>query len=319
MVLLLVAVLLITGSSNAESIRIASFNIAQFGEGTRPQHRDLPAMATMLTGADLDLVCIQEVGTNTGGDGQVAALTAAMNNAATNSTQYFSDVLPISGDERCAVIYRSPVVQEGELFWLDDDKDPNRPQDGGKIYAHIPVAVPFHADDFDFYVVILHLTASDKKRRAREVRDLRRFLRVDDSDESDWIVLGDMNRYLSYSKKSKSKAFDQLLGGQWKRNYRFPLLEAITDPHDMKVWRASTDSLSTTVAKKNNIYDQFIITAGAFHEFGTDDPQLGVHVGIIPFDMDQGYLSMDHNQVKFAISDHRPIWIKMEVDLGDDD
>ena len=88
----------------------------------------------------------------------------------------------------------------------------------------------------------------------------------------------------------------------------------------MKVWKASKDEFSTTIAKSKNIYDQFIITAGAFTEFGTENPTLGTHVGIITFDMAEPFTSNpDHNDVKYKISDHRPIWIRFQTDLEDDD
>ncbi len=74
------------------------------------------------------------------------------------------------------------------------------------------------------------------------------------------------------------------------------------------------------MAKSKNVYDQFIITAGVFNEFNTTDPKLDEHVGIIAFDRDDPYKSIsDHNTLKFQISDHRPIWIRLQIDGGDDD
>lgn len=305
-----------------ERIQIASFNIAEFGEGNHPQTRDLDFIAKMLVGANLDLIAIQEVGVRQQAENQLDKLLAEMNQEqGSGEPRYFSYLTPVTGDERYAVIYRSPVVLDDGPTWLDEDKDPGNPRAGGTTYFRIPVAIPFHAGNFDFVVVITHLTWGKPDRRRAEFNALRRFLREEDPSEGDWIVLGDMNRYGKYSKSATNKAFDRLLvGNNWKARYRFPLLEAITDPHDMKVFKASRDEHSTTVAKSKNIYDQFIITAGAFREFETTGPVFGQHVGIIPFDMEPPFNTLiDHNAVKFSVSDHRPIWISFRTDLADDD
>ena len=87
----------------------------------------------------------------------------------------------------------------------------------------------------------------------------------------------------------------------------------------MKVSKASTDEFSTTVAKSKNMYDQFIITKGVDHEFGAESADRS-DVGIIAFDMEEPYKSItDHNEVKYRVSDHRPIWIRLRIDGNDDD
>ena len=133
-----------------------------------------------------------------------------------------------------------------------------------------------------------------------------------------FFILGDMNRYGKYNKNDR-KAFDQMLRGNWQKRYRFPLLEAITDPDDIKVYRAGEDEYSTTVASSKNLYDQFVITQGTFNEFGVSNPKLGIHIGIIAFDRDTRFQGLSHNEVKYQVSDHRPVWIRLRTDLPDDD
>jgi len=181
------------------------------------------------------------------------------------------------------------------------------------------VAASFTAGNFDFVVVSTHLTWGDTDRRRREFRALRTFLRDEDDVEDDYIVLGDMNRYGKFNVGSANKPFNELLRGNWQNRYRFPLLEAVTDPDDMTVHFVATDDQSTTIAQSRNTYDQFIITAGAFNEFGTTDPVLGTDVGIIAFDQDAAFTAMGHNGIKYMVSDHRPIWIRLRIDLPDDD
>jgi endonuclease/exonuclease/phosphatase family metal-dependent hydrolase len=209
-----------------EAIRIGSFNIAEFGEGNHPQTRDVDFIAKMLVSAGLDLIAIEEVGTGTQAQDQLGRLLTEMNaEVAANQPQYFFFLTPVTGDERYAVVYRSPVVLGDDLMWLDEDKDPANPRAGGKVYYRIPVGVPFSAGNFDFVVVIVHLSWGDLDRRRAEVNALRRFLREVDPSEDDWIVLGDTNRYGKFTKNATNKAFDRLLTGSWQARYRFPLLE----------------------------------------------------------------------------------------------
>ncbi len=80
-----------------EFIRLASFNIAEFGEGDHPtDDRDLDRIAEMLTDGDFDLIAIQEVGTVPGGATQITALVTRMNDLHTNDPEYFSAITPSS-------------------------------------------------------------------------------------------------------------------------------------------------------------------------------------------------------------------------------
>ena len=302
-----------------EYIRICSFNIAEFGEGNHPKTRNIDSIAKMITDEKIDLLVIEEVGTKLEAEKQVEKLCEIMNTLTFGTeSKYYPFITPQSGDERCAVIFRDPIIMEDDIMWLDEDLDPSNVRLGGQTYYRIPVALGFRAGNFDFFIVILHLSWSDLERRKGEFEGLKSFLEDGSDTEKDWIIMGDTNRYGKYSKNA-AKSFDVLLSGNWKDVYRFPLLEAITEPDDMNVYRASEDKYSTTISKNKDIYDQFIITKGAEKEFDTNNPKFGEDVGIIAFDMDHAYDSMAHNEIKYMISDHRPIWIQFRTDLADDD
>ena len=172
-----------------QHIRVASFNIADFGEGSHPAQRELDTIAQMLIDADLDLIAIQEVGTVTGGETQLEALRGEMNQrVGTGEPRFISWISLVTGDERYGVLYRDPVVLGDEVLWLDEDEDPNNPRRGGEIFTRIPVAVPFEAGNFDFFVIIVHLAATNKNVRRNEIEALRVFLMGVDPDEDDWIA-----------------------------------------------------------------------------------------------------------------------------------
>jgi len=69
----------------------------------------------------------------------------------------------------------------------------------------------------------------------------------------------------------------------------------------------------------NMIYDQIIISAGAFNEFGANPASLGDNIGIVDFDNAAPFTTMQFNRIKDVISDHRPIYARFRCNLSDDD
>ena len=106
-------------------------------------------------------------------------------------------------------------------------------------------------------------------------------------------------------------------------HFRFPLLEAIENDEpsfDPNTKDAPEDQHSTTTSKKKSIYDQIIISKGSYTEF-PNSPQLGTDVGIVAFDNDTHYewFVSDWHKVTRMLSNHRPVWIRLRIDLPDDD
>ncbi len=83
---------------------------------------------------------------------------------------------------------------------------------------------------------------------------------------------------------------------------------------------AYVDAGSTTVSDNNNmVYDQIVITQGVYHEFGDGIANLRSGIGIVDFDTAMENEGFDFDTIKDLVSDHRPIWAKFRIDLGDDD
>ena len=83
---------------------------------------------------------------------------------------------------------------------------------------------------------------------------------------------------------------------------------------------AYVDAGSTTVTDNNNmVYDQIIISAGTFNEFGGAKAILGDNVGIVDFDNLPVFSGKDTDSIKDMVSSHRPVYARFRTDLGDDD
>ena len=67
------------------------------------------------------------------------------------------------------------------------------------------------------------------------------------------------------------------------------------------------------------VYDQIIISTGAFYEFGIERAVLGLSSGIIDFDNWPEYADLETDVIKDLISSHRPIYAQFQFDRPDND
>jgi endonuclease/exonuclease/phosphatase family metal-dependent hydrolase len=306
-----------------QHIRVATFNVANFG-ATQEYERSLISLVNILREANADLIAVQEVEPNQLGKDQVERLTGLLNKAADfyGTPRYdFAIADDHTGDETTAFLWRSPVSLESEITLLAHDPDPDG--DGKPTFQRVPSVALFKAGNYDFYVVNCHLytklTGITSEGRGDEYDALVAWMKsLATETERDAIVLGDFNRFLN----GKS-AWPRLMIPSHAAHFRFPLLEAIkaAEPSfDPAADEAPSDNLSTTTASKKSIYDQILVSAGSYREF-TASPIFDEDVGIVAFDNDPHYewfIGNWYNATKM-LTDHRPVWIRLRIDQPDDD
>ena len=319
---------------NDRYIRIATFNIANFGDADEYK-RSLIALTNVILETDADLIALQEVepperdveARRGPGAAQVRRLTELLNIAAEHRhTPKYEYAVPAdyTGDETVAFLYRPPVARDGPITLLPHDSDPD--QDRKPAFQRVPHVAPFRAGNYDFLVVNAHLYTKidgvSSEGRSDELAILAEWLAARRrAAEKDAIVLGDLNRFL-YDDKTKA-AWGRIYTANHVGKYRFPLLEAIrreAPSFDPRWDDAPEDRFSTTTSRGKRIYDQILISKGSFAEF-TQQPRFSVDVGIVPFDDDPHYnwFIDDWNKATRMLSDHRPVWIRLRIDGPDDD
>jgi endonuclease/exonuclease/phosphatase family metal-dependent hydrolase len=323
---LILFLLISTGAAQAQQdyVTVATFNIAELGEGSHPDTRDELARAGMLV--NLDLVAIQEeVGTRETGESQVQLITSYMNGLLGPGRCRYNCLTSTfdTGDERYAFIWRSPVVMTSGLKKMDD-----RQEYKGSLFVRTPVYCSFRAGDFDFVIMNVHLytraEVSAEKGRKVEYQQLVDWLKyqVQNVAEKDYLIVGDYNRYLDRSSCPNSTAWSTLTYGGFENDFKLLLHEALPG-NDYGLTYAPTDEWSTTIAQRRSKYDQILISSGAYREFGTVqselDARFGQNVGIEDFDNEPQYSQMGFCGLKYTISDHRSVWTKFSTNLGDDD
>jgi len=306
---LILLLLISTGAARAQQgyVTVATFNIAELGEGSHPDTRDELAIAGMLVNLDLDLVAIQEVGTRETGESQVQVISTYMNGLLGAGKCHYNCVTSTfdTGDERYAFIWRSPVVMTSGLKKTDD-----RQEYKGSLFVRTPVYCGFKAGDFDFVIMNVHLytraEVSAEKGRKLEYQQLVDWLKyqVQNSMEKDYLIAGDYNRYLDGSSYPDSIAWSTLTYAGFQNDFKLILHEALPG-NDYGLTYAPTDEWSTTIAQKRSMYDQILISAGAYREFGTVqselDARFGQNVGIEDFDNEPQYSQMGFYELKYTI------------------
>lgn len=312
-------------ASAQQHIRVASFNVANFGDRDEYK-RSLVALTNVILATQADLVALQEVEPNELGREQVRRLTELLNLAAEHhQTSAYSHVVAAEhvGDETVAFIFRSPVELTAEVELLPHVEDADG--DGKRTFQRVPHVAEFRAGNLDFAVVNAHLytkvEGASSEGRGDELEALADWLMAREAAaEKDAIVLGDFNRFLNDSDESE---WGKIHTAGHADHYRFVLLEAIKNDvpgFDPRNDDAPEDKYSTTTSKKRSIYDQIIIAKGTFHEF-TGTPKFGVDVGIVPFDHDGHYAWFvdKWHLASSMLSDHRPVWVRLRIDQTDDD
>lgn len=310
-------------AEGAEYIRVGTFNIARFGAGDEYE-RSLISLVNILRELDADLVCLQEIQPHKQGYEQMERLVKLLNKAAA-----FDEKPPYSfvvsrkyrGPETTAFLWRDPVRLLSEIDLIDIPEDPDN--DGLPTFQRTPSIGLFQAGDYDFYVVNVHLYTQTRGKssegRGDETEALAEWLaRLPRGKERDALIAGDFNRFLN-----GKNDWREFMAPGHDRYYRVPLLEAIQnavpsfDPVDDE---APSEQFSTTTSRKPSIYDLIVISAGSYREF-VPNPVFGRDVGIVQFDRHPHYEWFIHDwqDATNILSDHRPVWIRLRIDLGDDD
>lgn len=291
----------------AAPVRITSMNIANLGD-TKERKRSLVDIANALIATNPDIIAVQEVEPNELGDTQVGALADLLNIAADyfNTARYSYDVFTTDiGDENFAFLWRSPAALAGDVYIFPYEDDP----DELPTFIRPPVIATFDVGDTEIDVINCHLYTkvhgTSAQGRAAELEAIAAYLK--ENADQNIVVVGDFNRFLNGKSPWKKIATNGHTS-----DYRFALLEAIPGLDEVRD-EAPEDIYSTTAVAKRSIYDQIIVTRGLFDEFGT--ATFNQNVGINPFDTAATYqwFGDDWYTVKDIISDHRPVWIELQL------
>lgn len=168
----------VPASTDLHSVRIASWNIRQFGDRS---DLDLNVIARIIKESAIDLLAIEEVKK----DGRsVQRLLQAL-----GAPWRAAELSPVTGNgERFAFIYRGDHVRQ---LAPAASIAPANPQ----VFDRLPYSAFFRANRFDFELIAVHLSYTDTARRKLEAQALAQYAAelAGRQTEKDILILGDFN------------------------------------------------------------------------------------------------------------------------------
>lgn len=339
--LALIAIVFLGASASGEEIEICTFNVYKLGavaekyDGTiNPENDEIPErvlhLASVLTERDFALICLQEVRAGAMGEAVIADLVRALDE--------FHDV---RYDWMLSEHIGQGLIPEAIAFLYDPSRITPQPVNISGAYSDL-LAIPgrdlvhtsWVAGEFDFTMFAAHLAWGSEADRDAGFLTVGLILSEPElfSEDPDVIVLGDFNRF---GKGLRSADFlDHDPGDFYAPNAQF------FDPDVHEIPRVTIDSiaglgvpdddpqrLSTTVAQNRYVYDMIMFSPDAAEEYSAGElpGTLGTDFGILYFDEagwpghQPGAEAMEHNDLKEAYSDHRPLWARFVIDAGDAD
>lgn len=274
-----------------ESINIATWNIREFGKRPR-RKQSLHYIAEILN--QFDLIAVTEVRRN------LTELGLVMGMLGRYWGVVFSD---FSGDragnkERVAYLYDKRAVT---FTGLAAEADPPRVKKRGSgqympliTWWRSPYMASFSAGNFDFVLLTAHIRwGGGPRERIAPLQALAEWVDKRRNDkhvvDADWIVMGDFNI---------PKIGDPLFEAITSRGLRIP--KALLGEHGSNL-------------DKSKRYDQILHDCTHPERFTEDagalDFYAGDHKALYPG------VKMDKRQFTFELSDHLPLWIRVETEI----
>jgi endonuclease/exonuclease/phosphatase family metal-dependent hydrolase len=306
---------------------IGSWNIKWFGSSTTDKH-DYPAMADIVQ--EMDLVAIQEVK----GDHYTDRLDSLAAELARRGYQYDYIVSEETGYDENPISGRNDYVERYAYFWDVDRLEILRP-DTPYYFISTPIinnshfrAVPIVSEfkvkggqGFDFKITTIHTVynANIEEVRGTEIQFLHDWMNEQVFDleipEKDVFIIGDFNA----NPDRQTAFFDSITTDT--TGYRIIFNEPL---------KAGEASKRTTILYKQNItaadhllpaYDHLLLSKHTSYAIPIYPVTWASGIiGVVEFDQEEKFRTMNSRfEVIAAMSDHRPIWIKMSYDTEDRD
>jgi endonuclease/exonuclease/phosphatase family metal-dependent hydrolase len=261
------------------SIRIATFNIQVFGESKRSKPEVMDVLAK--TARNFDILAVQEFRDDT--ETTLPIYLERINMLP--GPKYAATMSPrlgrTSSKENYAFIYNTDTIRllAGSNFTFTD------PPEGSTadLFQREPFIARFQAANdpsFDFTLITIHTEPDGTPQELSSLPLALDSARARYGNETDFIILGDMNADCSYL--SASEAASLAL-----RNSSFQ-------------W-VVPDSADTTVKSTDCAYDRIILA-------GTAQAEYGGSWGIFRFDNEYGL----NQSASEDVSDHYPVWVGLD-------
>ena len=317
-------------------IYIASFNVFRLGaiesryKALSELNDEIPTriknLARVLAIGAFDIIALQEVQAGSRGQAVISDLVRVLkDNHGLTYQSILSEAIGRGYEmtEAMAFLYQPNRVQPETV------KDTNSLSTNIAIPGRDLVQTQWEAGSLDFTLISAHLAWGNHDNRRVGYEKIAEIFDnpADWSHDPDIIVLGDFNRFGGGAEAIRALPYDT-------NKFRAPHV-TFFDPNFSTLKEVQKDAikgkgvpdddpqlLSTTVARNTFVYDMIIFSSDASEEFpaGLGHARYGTDFGIIHFDQSNGFGyqpgadKMEHDKLREAYSDHRPIWVRFRTD-----
>jgi len=266
-------------SVEAETVRIAAFNIQIFGQ-TKSQKQDVMAVLRDVV-REFDIVLIQEI--RDASEQTIPNFIEAINQMEGPDYSFIRSerVGRTSSKEAYAYIYNAETIQftQGSDYVYNDIND---------VFEREPYIASFKAGNFDFVLVGIHTKPDDAYNEIGNLTSVVSSIQTANSNEHDIIVMGDFNADGSYFDEDDISNLFKTSEYNW----------IITNDMD-------------TMVKTDYTYDRIVLLDATLnHEYDADSAQV--------FYFDQAY-GLNNQTFVSEVSDHYPVFAQYKTNLLDDD
>ena len=309
---------------------IGSWNIKWFGYYSDDRH-DYTKMAEIIE--KFDVVAIQELRGSHYRD-RLNRLVVELANQGFNYTYVISELTGYEDhpDENDPTAPKKDYVERYAFMWdtdrvhLVDNSVPYRfvvtPAINNDVFRQVPIISDFEVNNgrgFDFRILTVHTVYNEQINvvRRAEIQFIHDWI-IDQSNndtntEKNVFAVGDFNA----NPEGQPHHFDSIVTGT--NAYRVLMNEPLS---------AGEPSLRTTIQQSNNpgpgyfekpVYDHVLVTNQTSYAL-THNPatRAAEDVGIVEFDQDTDWRDQrSWDDVIRAMSDHRPVWFKLDHDAAD--
>ena len=318
------------GTSEAEGkdeLVIGSWNVKNFATCSRDT-LDYKSIADIIE--TFDVMAIQEVSSNVC-TRHLDALKDELSDRGYKYEYLFSEKTGYSHSNPDPD--KGPYRERYGFFWDIDRVDLLNPDEPYKfifepemnnpVFRQVPIIADFRvksAHGFDFQVVSVH-TAFNKKLeevRADEFRFLHKWMNEQTSDpnvtEKNIFIMGDFNA----NPDGQNNYFDTIIINS--TNYRIIFNEPVLAGEKPIKTTIMVPTLDDPLEHQSPVYDHLLLSKQTSYALPLDTLTWASGViGVIEFDQEQRWQYAGKNPTIKAMSDHRPIWIKLDYDTEDRD
>jgi len=308
-----------------DDLVIGSWNVKNFATDSRDTLY-YHALADMLE--FFDVIALQEVSSNVGSR-HFDTIIAVLQNRGMNYDYLFTDRTGYSSNNPHPD--KKVYYERFGFFWntdrveLADENDPYRfildPVIDNEVFRQVPATSFFRVnkpDGFDFQIVSVHTPYNKKLEdvRADEFRFIHQWLNDQVADpaveEKNIFVMGDFNA----NPHGQNNYFDTIIipTTEYRIIFNEPLIVGENSIKTTLLIPTSSDPDDHQLP----VYDHLLLSRHSSYAipFDTLSWASGL-IGVIQFDQEQRWQSLGKNGTIKAMSDHRPIWIKIPYDTED--